>query len=127
MGYDVGDLLSDKINVAIGALSFSQGIKHKIIESAVKGSKSVPGISDYLRLSKGFGTGLGVLSAGINTYQYRSGEMSGFQYTAEMISTGISVKLPAWGIGWELGRIVTQIPGYQENFRLPIRRSVGLE
>ena len=127
MGYDVGDLLSDKINVAIGALSFSQGIKHKIIDSAVKGGKSVQGFSDYLRFSKGFGTGLGVISGGINTYQLRSGEMSGFQYTAEMISTGVSVKLPAWGIGWELGRIITQIPGYQENFRLPIRRSVGLD
>lgn len=127
MGYNVENLLSNKISQAIGAFSFSQGIKHEIIKSAVNGSKSISGVSDYLKLSKGFGTGLGVLSAGISTYQYRTNEISGFQYTAEMISIGVSVKLPAWGIGWELGRIITQMPGYQENFRLPIRRSVGLD
>ncbi len=53
--------------------------------------------------------------------------MSGFKYSAEMISTGISIKVPAWGIGWEVGRLATHIPGYQENFRLPIRRFVGLD
>lgn len=127
MGYNVENLLSNKISQAIGAFSFSQNIKHEIIEFAIKGSKPISGVSDYLKLSKGFGTGLGILSAGISTYQYDSGQMSGFQYTAELISTGVSVKLPAWGIGWELGRLITQIPGYQENFRLPIRRSVGLE
>ena len=70
---------------------------------------------------KNIGTGISVLNAGITTLQYRSGQMSGFQYTAEMTSTAISTKIPAWGIGWEVGRMVTNIPGYQQNFRTPVR------
>jgi len=73
------------------------------------------------------GTGLSVLSGGITTYQYDQGQISGTQYTAEMISTGISYYLPAWGVGWELGRLTTQIPGYQEKFRQPIRNFLGLD
>ncbi|MBA3987288.1 MAG: hypothetical protein H0X63_12115, partial [Flavobacteriales bacterium] len=76
---------------------------------------------------RNLGTGLSILSGGITTLQYDSGQMSGVQYSAEMISTGISTRVPAWGVGWELGRMVTQIPGYQENFRQPIRRALGLD
>ena len=46
---------------------------------------------------------------------------------AEMGSATVSRNMPAWGIGWEAGRLITQIPGYQENFRKPIRRLVGLD
>src|SRR5699024_12852479 len=111
----------------LGALNFSTGIKNEIIELALIGNKLDSRTSQYLNLSKGVGTGLGIVNGGINTYEYRSGEISGVQYSTEMISTGISARIPAWGIGWELGRIITNIPGYQEKFRQPIRRFLVLD
>lgn len=32
----------------------------------------------------------------------------------------------AWGVGWEIGRAITNIPGYHENVRLPVRRFLGI-
>ncbi len=54
------DNSANVIGNTIGALSFSTGIKNEIIKSTVKGSNAIPGVSDYLNLSKGLGTGLGV-------------------------------------------------------------------
>jgi len=108
----------NSVNDALGAATIGTGVKNELIEIAGKGSKLNSGTSQYLKYSKGLGTTMGVFNAGVTTLQYDTGQINGTQYTIEMISAAISVKVPAWAIGWEGGRLLTNtIPGYKETFR----------
>jgi hypothetical protein len=61
--------------------------------------------------------------------QYINNEISTYRMTVEQTSNGIGA-VPAigtaWTIGWELGRAITNIPGYNENVRLPVQRFLGI-
>ncbi len=62
--------------------------------------------------------------------QYKSGEISVQKMRIEQTSNGIG-DLPivgtGWTFGWELGRIVTNIPGYDKYVRQPVRNTFGIE
>lgn len=72
------------------------------------------------------GTGLSVFNAGVIQYQYSSGQINSAEYGIEQTSNAISTRVPAWGIGWELGRLITNIKGYHENVRVPLRKLMGI-
>ncbi len=92
---------------------------------------------DPLKVSKGlkfigkFGglvfTAWGILDT---EEQYSSGKINGFQRGLEHTSSGIGA-IPvigtSWGVGWESGRAITNIPSYQkwkQNTWLPYRRRI---
>ena len=78
----------------------------------------------------GLGYGLGAYNAISIHGQYQSGEINGLQYGLEqgsnVISTVGGIYGAAWGIGWEAGRAITNIPGYHENVRVPVQRFLGI-
>lgn len=78
----------------------------------------------------GAGYGLGIYNAYSVEQQYSSGQISGTQRWVEqgsnVISTFGGIHGAAWGIGWETGRAITNIPGYHENVRGPLRRFLGI-
>jgi len=78
---------------------------------------------------KYFGTGFAVWE-GVNLRnQYKNGEIDSYTYKLELGSTaigGIPVIGTFWTIGWEGGRIITNLPGYDENIRKPIQRYFDL-
>lgn len=77
------------------------------------------------------GYGLGAFNAVGVTDQYLSGEINTGQFMLEQGSNTFStfggVPGAAWGVGWEIGRAITNIPGYHENVRLPARRFLGIK
>ncbi|MGK6353480.1 RHS repeat-associated core domain-containing protein [Parapedobacter sp. DT-150] len=84
-------------------------------------------------ISRGFtgiGYGLGIYNAYSVEQQYSNGQINIAQRWTEqvsnVISTGGGVHGAAWGIGWEIGRTITNIPGYHENVRVPAQRFLGI-
>ncbi len=79
---------------------------------------------------KGLGHGLGAASFSMTAYDYRAGNINGFQFGLETASSAYStfggVYGNAFGLGWELGRAVTSVPGYHEYFRVPMQRMLNL-
>jgi hypothetical protein len=82
------------------------------------------------RLFKGAGFALGaynLYSLGQNRASGRIGNITlGVEATATGISIGGGLYGAAFGIGWEAGRTVTNIPGYDKNFRKPMRKLLGI-
>jgi hypothetical protein len=76
------------------------------------------------------GNALGVYNALSIEEQYSSGQISGVQRWTEqgsnVISTVGGIYGAAWGVGWEAGRAITNIPGYHENVRVPVQRFLGI-
>ena len=66
---------------------------------------------------KWLGIGLGAYNAASSYNDFRSGSINGIQFGTDQISNGVStfggILGAAWGIGWELGRTITNTPGYQ--------------
>ncbi len=121
-----GDNSTNTALIKIGAINLSTGIKNEIIESALKGNK-VAGFSQYLKLSKGLGTFLGLASASITYNQYRTDQIGTTEFIVETGSSVLSALIPGWGIGWEGGRIITNVvPGYKRVFRPWVRKNIGL-
>jgi RHS repeat-associated protein len=76
------------------------------------------------------GYGLGIYNFDQINKKHSRGEISDFQMFADqgsnLYSTFGGIHGAAWGLGWEAGRLITEIPGYNENFRLPVQRYFGL-
>lgn len=76
------------------------------------------------------GWGIGAYNAYQLRDQLMSGEISGRRHSIEQASNFIStfggIFGAFWGIGWEGGRLITQLPGYHENFRIPVQRFFNL-
>lgn len=74
------------------------------------------------------GTTFGVVNYGVIGAQYEAGQINNFQFLAETGSNTFSTfgGLPgaAWGLGWEGGRWVTSIPGYDEHVRQPLKGAI---
>src|SRR5690606_14013739 len=74
------------------------------------------------------GTIFGYANYGIITAQHDAGQISNFAYGMEMTSNAISTHGglygAAWGVGWEGGRLLTTIPGYDKHVRQPIREGM---
>jgi len=61
--------------------------------------------------------------------QFNAGQISGSRMAIEQTSNVVStfgILGAAWGIGWETGRAITNIPGYHQNVRLPLQRMLGI-
>ena len=48
------------------------------------------------------------------------------EHGSNLITTFGGIFGAAWGIGWESGRAITSIPGYHQNVRLPLQRTLGI-
>ena len=77
------------------------------------------------------GSFLGVYNASSIESQYENGRINNterrIEHTSNTISSLGGLYGSAWGIGWELGRTITNIDGYHENVRLPLRRCFGID
>src|SRR5690554_1800865 len=116
----------NSVNDALGAATIGTGVRNELIEIAGKGSKLNSGVSQYLKYSDGMGTTMGAVNAGFTFYEYSTDKISTGQFVTESVSSAISYKIPAWAVGWELGRIITNISGYNKNIRVPVRKFLGL-
>jgi len=89
------------------------------------------------KFAKKVGTGVKVGGYALGLYnfksindQYSNGQITGRQRDMEQVSNGISTAGGlygvAWGLGWELGRLITNLPGYHENIRVPGQQFLGI-
>ncbi len=82
------------------------------------------------RMFKGAGFALGAYSFYDIAQQRANGEIddlkTGIEGASSIYSTFGGTYGAAWGIGWELGRMVESIPGYDKNFRYPVRKALGI-
>jgi RHS repeat-associated core domain len=76
------------------------------------------------------GRTLGAYNAFMIYQQAQNGEITTAQHVIEQASNAYStfggVPGAAWGVGWEIGRVITQIPGYHENVRVPLQKFFGV-
>jgi hypothetical protein len=76
------------------------------------------------------GVGCALVSLASSEYQFKTSPISETGKWIERTSTGISL-IPAigtaWAAGWEIGRGITNIPGYNENVRTPIQKAIGIK
>jgi len=73
---------------------------------------------------------LGVYNAIEIEQQFTRGEIGYTQRVAEhganVVSSVWGIYEAAFGVGWEIGRAITKIPGYNQYFRKPIRETFNI-
>ena len=75
---------------------------------------------------KVFGFGIALWSeSNILNDKKMSIEQKGIETGSNVISTFGGIYGAAWGIGWESGRVITQIPWYRQNVRPHIQDFLG--
>ena len=88
------------------------------------------GARNSYRAFRGFGYALGAYNMYNINALHNAHQINDLQMILEQGSNAYSTfgGLPgaAWGIGWELGRAITTIPGYHEYFRVPMQRLLHL-
>ena len=111
------------------SLKQMKGYSHQFHGNGYTGGRLAHGRNFSKGLSA-IGNALGVYNALSIEEQYSSGQISGVQRWTEqgsnVISTVGGIYGAAWGVGWEAGRAITNIPGYHENVRVPVQRFLGI-
>lgn len=85
-------------------------------------------------MSKGL-TGIGYILGVINFFdiesQRRNGQMSNGQYVAEqtsnLYSTAGGIYGASWGIGWEIGRVISKKEYYRKKIRPRLQDLMGIQ
>lgn len=113
------------------------GLALKEYSMSFNGNGSTGGKFSFGRATSNVFKGAGFALGAYNFYnlaqQRANGEIDDLKLGIEGASAGYStfggLHGAAWGIGWELGRAIESIPGYDENFRYPARqvlRDIGI-
>lgn len=129
-----GANIASNISTAASYSGVALGTTSTVLQSTKIGGKIGYALA-YSKIGKianslpWLGFGCAGVSIAATEYQAKSGQISETERWIEHTSNGIS-SIPAigtaWAAGWEIGRGITNIPGYNENVRTPVQKALGI-
>ncbi|WP_257667406.1 RHS repeat domain-containing protein [Parapedobacter tibetensis] len=133
LGAGVGAALSAGSHLMYNKASWYSLRQMKSYSQTFNGNQRTGGKSIGKALSNELRVGgylLGAYNALNVQNQLNTGQINGAQYALEQGSNAFStlggIYGASWGVGWEIGRAITNIPGYHESVRVPAQRFLGI-